>query len=103
MGTKKPKKNKKIEEEKPFVPDLGTGEDIQAESLKQKKIRLAQGEFALIAIEILKECMQQIELVSDTQWQTTVNSIKMDTQANILRDFVDKLEEIRQGSLHEIK
>jgi len=77
-------------------------EDTQ--SLVQKKIALAQSEHASVIIELMKDIMSKIPLVDDkSEWKTIVNTITLDTQSTMLRSMVDYLEEIRKGSLHEIK
>jgi hypothetical protein len=78
-------------------------EPEQNQSLKQKKIALAQSEHAPTVIELLKDCMEQPQLVGDTEFATVKNAITLDVQSNILRKMVDYLEEIRKGALHEIK
>ena len=76
---------------------------ITEQSMKQKKILLAQSEHAPIVIELMKDCIEQIPLVGDTEFQTMKNAITFDVQSSMLRRMVDLLENIRQGSLHEIK
>jgi len=74
------------------------------QSLKQRKIALAQSEHASTIIELMKDCMSQVPLVDDkSQWKTIVNTITLDTQGTMLRTMVDLLDAIRKGSLHEPK
>jgi hypothetical protein len=74
------------------------------QSLIQKKIALAQSEHASVIIELMKDIMSKIPLVDDkSEWKTIVNTITLDTQSTMLRTMVDYLEDIRKGSLHEIK
>ncbi len=76
---------------------------ITAQSMKQKKIALAQSEHAPIVIELMKDCVEQSPLVGDTEYKTLVNAITFDVQSTMLRKMVDLLEDIRQGKLHEAK
>jgi len=78
-------------------------EDTNEQSLTQKKIALAQSEHASIIIELMKDCMSQVPIVADTEWQTIVNAITLEVQGTMLRSMVDHLESIRSGSLHEPK
>jgi len=71
------------------------------QSIKQRKIALAQSEHASVIIELMKDCLSQVPIVADTEWQTIVNAITLDTQSTMLRNMVDYLEAIRKGSLHE--
>ena len=74
---------------------------MDEQSIKQRKIALAQSEHASVIIELMKDCLSQVPIVADTEWQTIVNAITLDTQSTMLRNMVDLLEAIRKGSLHE--
>lgn len=75
---------------------------MEDQTLKQKKIILAQSEHAPIIIELMKDVMSKIPLVDDkSEWKTIVNTITLDTQSTMLREMVDYLEAIRNGILHE--
>lgn len=74
-------------------------DETQNETMMQKKARLAQGDLAPAAIEILKECMKQLPLVADSEFQTVVNAIRMDTQSDIIIEFIKRLEEIREQGI----
>ena len=73
------------------------------QSLKQKKIILAQSEHAPVVIELMKDCLTQVPIVAETEWKTIVNAITLEVQSTMMRAMVDHLEEIRKGSLHEVK
>ena len=73
------------------------------QSLKQKKIILAQSEHAPVIIELMKDCLTKSPLVAKTEWETIVNTITLDAQSTMLRAMVDLLEEIRKGKLHDEK
>lgn len=73
----------------------------QEQSLKQKKILLAQSEHAPVIIELMKDCVNKTPIVADTEWQTIVNAITMEVQGTMIRNMVDYLEGIRQGQLHD--
>jgi len=75
--------------------------DENEQSLKQKKIALAQSEHAPIVIELMKDCIVQVPIIADTEWRTIVNALTLEIQSTMLRDMVDLLEKIRTGSLHE--
>lgn len=76
---------------------------ITEQTMKQKKIALAQSEHAPIVIELMKDCIDQSPLVADTEFATVKNAITFDVQSTMLRKMVDLLEGIRQGNLHEQK
>jgi hypothetical protein len=109
---KETKKDKKKKAQQVFEESQArktTEEQVEAElnaaeqSMKQKKIQLAQGDMAPVLIQLLKDIMQQPELVGKSEFETVRNAIVLDTQATIIRDMVDYLEKIRAGALHEIK
>ena len=75
---------------------------MENQTVNQKKIALAQSEYAGTIIELMKDCMGQPELVDrKSEWATIVNTITMDAKSTMIRDMVDYLEEIRKGSLHD--
>lgn len=73
------------------------------QSLKQKKIILAQSDQARTVIEIMRDCASKIPLVGETEWKTIVNTITLDAQSTLIREVADYLEAIRKGVLHEEK
>jgi len=75
--------------------------DENEQSLKQKKIALAQSNHAPVVIDLMKDCMAQVSIIADTEWKTIVNALTLEIQSTMLRDMVDLLEKIRTGSLHE--
>jgi hypothetical protein len=77
---------------------------MEDQTLKQRKIALAQSEHASTIIELMRDCMSQIPLVDDrSQWKTIVNTITLDANSTMLRAMVDLLDAIRKGSMHEPK
>ena len=73
------------------------------QTIKQKKIALAQSEHAPVIIELMKDCMSQQPIIAKTEWETIVNAVTLEVQGTMLRTMVDYLENIRKGSLHEPK
>ena len=73
--------------------------DQKEQTIKQRKIALAQSEHAFAIIDLIKDCMTQVPLVADTEWKTIVNTITLDVQSTMIRDMVDHLEGIRAGKL----
>lgn len=70
----------------------------------QKKIVLAQSEHASTIIELMKDCTTRTELIDEkSEWQTIINTIRLDSESTMIRRMVDYLEAIRQGKLHEQK
>lgn len=55
----------------------------------------------LAAITILKELGGVPKLVGDSEWETIVNSITLDTQQNTLVNFIKTIDEIKSGALHD--
>lgn len=71
------------------------------ETLKQKKIALAQSEHASVIIEIIKDCLPQTPLVAGTEWQTIVNAVTLEAHSTLMLQVTDYINQIRQGILHE--
>jgi len=75
---------------------------MENQTANQKKIALAQSEQASTIIELMKDCTTKTELIDEkSEWQTIVNTIRMDAEGTMIRRMVDYLEAIRNGSLHE--
>lgn len=70
------------------------------QSLTQRIISLATSEHASTVFELLKQVMQQPNLVGETEFETVKNAITLDVQANILKEVVDYLDKARKGELH---
>lgn len=71
------------------------------QTLKQKKISLAQSEHAFTIVELMRDCTSKSPIIADTEWKTIVNAITLEVEANMMRRMVDYIEEIRKGSLHD--
>lgn len=73
------------------------------QSLKQRKIALAQSEHASIVAHIIRDCIPQTPLVTSSEWETIVNAITFDAYSSMVLNVVDYLDRIRKGELHDIK
>lgn len=71
------------------------------QSLKQRKIALAQSEHAAIVVELLRDCVTKTPLIADTEWKTIVNTITLEAESNMMRNVVDLIEKIKSGGLHD--
>jgi hypothetical protein len=77
---------------------------MENQTANQKKIALAQSEHAATLIELMRDCITTTDLIDDkSEWKTIVNTIRMDSEASMIRRMVDYLEDIRKGILHEQK
>lgn len=73
------------------------------QTIKQKKIALAQSEHAFTVIELMKDCTSKSPIIADTEFKTMVNAITLEVEANMMMRVADYIEEIRKGVLHETK
>lgn len=71
------------------------------QTIKQRKIALAQSEHASVIVELMKDVTAKTPIIADTEWQTIVNALTLEIQSTMMRDMVDYIERIRQGVLHE--
>ncbi len=77
-------------------------ETQENQSLKQKKIALAQSEHAPVVIELLKDCRTELmSVIADDEFHTLVNALTLEKEAELIRRVVVYIDEIKQGSLHE--
>jgi hypothetical protein len=71
------------------------------QSIIQKKIALAQSEHAAIIIELMKDCTTKTPIIADTEFKTLLNAITLEVEANMIKNMVDHIENIRLGSLYK--
>jgi hypothetical protein len=71
------------------------------ETLKQRKIALAQSEHYTTIVELMKDCTSKNPIIADTEFKTLVNAITLEVEANMMMRVVDYIEDIRKGILHE--
>jgi hypothetical protein len=71
------------------------------ETLKQRKIALAQSEHYTTIVELMRDCTSKNPIIGDTEFKTLVNAITLEVEANMMRRVVDYIEDIRKGILHE--
>lgn len=76
-------------------------DELPPQSLMQKQIAFANsGDMVQAAIQILKESFEAGPLIGESEFSTVVNAVRMDTQQNVMLEFLKRLEFIQQGGLH---
>ncbi len=76
---------------------------IVAQSIKQKKIAFAQSDHIEAVIQILQECGGVSKLIGDNEFLTVVNAATLDSQQNMITKFINTIDFIKQGGLHQPK
>lgn len=71
------------------------------QSLKQKKIALAQSDLASVVFELMKDMRTQTPIIADTEWKTLLNAMTIEIESNLMVRVVDYIERIKKGELHE--
>lgn len=79
-----------------------TPEELENQSMKQKKIAFAQSPHLEAVIQLLRESSAHNPLVGDTAHETVVNAVTLDAQSSLVMEFVRQVEEIKKGSLHNV-
>lgn len=74
-------------------------EELQNQSLIQKKIALAQNENSAVIIELIRDVAQKVPLIGRDEFETLKNAIIIDTTTTLMSDMVDYLERIKKGEL----
>ena len=74
-------------------------ETIEQQSIKQKKIAFAQSEHIEAVIAIMRDVAKHTKLVGDSEFETLVNAITMDSQAELMLQFINQIDFIKQGGL----
>lgn len=73
------------------------------QSIKQKKIAFAQSEHIEAVIVLLREACRQEKLVGDTEYETVVNAVTLDAQSDLIIKFINQIDFIKSGGLHQAK
>ena len=74
-------------------------EDLQTQTLNQKKMLFANSGHLEAVLAILKDCTSREKLVGDTEYATIVNAVTLDAQSQLMIDFIGAIDRIKQGSL----
>ena len=70
-------------------------------TLKQRKIALAQSEHAGTIIDLIRDVIPRRPLVGGTEWETIVSAVTMDTLSTLMLDLTKYIDDIRKGILHD--
>lgn len=74
--------------------------DETEQSLKQKMISFAGSDYAG-AVELLKKCRTRVTtVVEKNEFQTLVNAITLECEANLIGRLVVAIDEIRKGNIN---
>lgn len=74
-------------------------DEKQNVTARQKKIALAQSEHVEAVVAILQESVVRQKLVGDSEYATVVNAVTLDAQSQLIMDFVQAIDRIKQGGL----
>ncbi len=71
-------------------------------TIEQKKMSFcSSADHIQAAIAILRECGGVPKLVGDSSHETVVNAVTLDAQQEMMKKFINAIDSIKQGSLHE--
>lgn len=70
------------------------------QSLKQKKIAFAQSEHIEAVIALLKDSGGVAKLIGESEFETVVNAATLDAQQNMITKFINSIDFIKKGGLH---
>lgn len=74
-------------------------ETLEQQTLKQKKIAFAQSEHIEAVIAIMREVASHEKLVGDTEFETVKNAITLDSQSELIMQFINQIDFIKKGGL----
>ena len=77
---------------------------MEDQSLKQRKIALAQSEHSGAIVELMKDCMTPVnDIIGKTEWETLVKAMTLEIEGKMMVKMIDWIDKIRHGALHEQK
>lgn len=103
---KKPKKVYKNEgihsvDERPLIPEE---EEVINQSSDQKKMSFVSNQDHIeAALMIIRESFGHQKLVGSNEYETIVNAVRFDIQADVIMNFINSVEAIKNGVLHKNK
>ncbi len=62
----------------------------------QKKLEFANSDHVATVIQILQESSGVPSLVGQTEYETVVNAVRLDTQQDMIKNFINNLDKIKQ-------
>lgn len=74
-------------------------EELQTQTLNQKKILFANSGHLEAVLILLRECATKDKLVGDTEYETVVNAVTLDAQSDLIMNFINAIDSIKSGSL----
>jgi len=78
-------------------------ENLSPQTINQKKMAFAGSEHVAIVIQLLQECGGVDKLIGDTEFHTVVNAATLDAQQTMITKFINMIDFIKKGGLHEPK
>lgn len=64
----------------------------------QEVTKLIMSEVANAIPKLLQSCVIKTKLVADSEFQTVVNAVKLDAQADLIEAVIMKIQEIRNNT-----
>ena len=77
---------------------MSENENPENQSILQKKIAFANSEHVATVVQILKECGGANQLVGRSEYETIVNAVTLDAQQDIIKNFINSLDNIRKNN-----
>lgn len=74
-------------------------EELKEQTLNQKAISFATSDHYAGAVEILKRVRTKLQSVlGENEFQTMVNALTLELEANLIQRFIVEIDSIRQGN-----
>ena len=77
-------------------------EQLEDQSITQKKITFANSEHISTVILILKECGGVNTLVGENEFTTIVNAVTLDAQTDLINKFIKALDNIKNKNFQPL-
>lgn len=103
MKKNKKTKKKTIKEEESEHrerPPVEEGE-LENQTLNQKKIAFAQSAHLEAVLALLKESAGEQKLLGENEFETIKNAVTLDANANMIKNFINLIDHIKKGGLHQ--
>jgi hypothetical protein len=72
-------------------------EQINEQSLRQRKIAFVNSEFADVIVPLIQDVLPPMTLIGDSDYETICNAVRFDTRSELIRDLLIYMDDIKNG------
>lgn len=71
----------------------------EEQTANQRKAAFANSVDMGILVQLLRESCHKGPLVGETEYETVVNAVRLDSQSDLINEFINQIDTIKKGGL----